>query len=780
MMSAEAFKRVSGMLDEDSDPYDTLRLFKTRPKANSEEKSEAERSKSIEQDSHIAEDGKAHEEVSASRDESEKVENPELKRSVSENSDSKWKSVEKMVSEEKRAHGESVSDLSDPLHQYLREETDEDRMEKILKESRETESSENQEKNSSAILSVAEIPLSNKFKKALDDAILSYSPYLKFTIPYLETLPGKNCALRQFFPNEIYYSSHFLDKPSSSRGFNSSSESCRANDERELKLKPEHPFVQAKLTSSIENHGVQCLLANFRACGSRLYPQDSVIRKRVEQRVKESTRNPQKPRKATMDCLEPENHQRLSVFFCSYSHGRTEAPVFCVNPWVVNMDLYGRNDIALGAFLERYCLTNEYKCPAQSCRAEIAQHARRFAHEDACLHITLNALTTQPFRQENSEDILMWSKCSRCKSVSPVVPMSSDTWSLSFAKFLELRFHAGIYTKRGSDCRHSLHHEHSQYFTKKNMLATFRYAKINQWKISLPPALIEIRYDAKQHANLIEEFKNLALNGDEVFSSIKDKLNSVQPEPESLNSIKQQLAKEQQYLKNKIEEIQLKITSPTLERKKMAGKHSEKQVQFLMFRIEDGIVISKRLIYEAVATWNSRIQEMMTNNIGSVAALKKKEERIKRFSERSLTSGSANNAVFDADGYITEDTASESQLEDLSPMSADYNAVDVVQAAHNDLLNYDNLDSSDNEINESTNQSANNPQDIVVVHESSPKFHHHQRSHSDVFPLTSEDIAPERKKKKKTILSQLLPSASTSNSIANPLAASEHHSLPLG
>ncbi|XP_043287999.1 1-phosphatidylinositol 3-phosphate 5-kinase [Venturia canescens] len=765
-MTVETFKRVSGILDEDSDPYDTLKLFKARPKSTLEETNDRESSKNSESSS-------------GSGCESEKPQNPELKRSVSENSEAKWKSVEKMVSEEKRAHGESVSDLSDPLHQYLREETDEDRMEKILNEFSDAESAEGQDKNSSAILSVAEMPLSNKFKKALDDAILSYSPYLKFTIPYLETLPGRNCALRQYFPNEIYFSSHFLDKPEGSRGLASSSESSRAPAERELRLKPEHPFVKAKLTSPIENRSVQSLLANFRACGSRLYPQESVIREPVDTEPKEASASVQKPRKTSSDCLEPENHQRLSVFFCSFSHARTDAPVFCVNPWVVNMDLYGRNDIALGAFLERYCLTNQYKCPAQSCRAEIAQHARRFAHEDACLHITLNALTTQPFRQENSEDIFMWSKCNRCQSVSPVVPMSSDTWSLSFAKYLELRFHAGIYTKRGNECRHSLHHEHSQYFTKKSMLAVFRYAKISQWEISLPPAVVRGRYDAKQHANVIEEVKSLALKGDEVFSSIRDKLNSVQPEPEGLNSTKQQLAKEQQYLKNKIEEIQLKITSPTLENKKFAGKNAEKQVQFLMFRIEDGIVISKRLICEAVNTWNSRIQEMMTSSIasGATAALKKREERTKRFAERSVTSGGSNNAIFDADGYITEDTASESQLEDLSPISADYNAVDAVQA-HTDLVTCcDNLDSSDNELNEANHNP--NPDDILVVQESPPKFHH-QRSHSDVFPLTAEDVAPDRKKKKKTILEQLLPSAGNAHSIANPLPPSEHHSLPLG
>lgn len=349
----------------------------------------------------------------------------------------------------------------------------------------------------------------------------------------------------------------------------------------------------------------------------------------------------------------------------------------------------------------------------------------------------------------------------KCKSVSPVIPMSDDTWSLSFAKYLELRFHGSAYTRRGTDtCQHSLHHDHYQYFTKRNMLAVFKYTKISQWEISLPPPLINIIYDPKQHADVIEEMKSLALKGDEVFSNIREKLTTLQTDIDSLTAAKQQLTKDQQYFKNKIEEIQLKLTSPTLENKKLEGKISEKQVQALMFRIEDGIVILKRLISEVVFTWNAKILEM---------SVKKKDERPRRFTERSLTTGS--NSIIDTDGYITEDTASESQIEDLSPMSADYNAVDAIAAAQNDLQGSESVENPDNEVPE-----PNNPEEIVVV-QGSPKMH--QRSHSDVLPLALDDM-PDKKKKKKTILSQLLPSVPVTQPISNPLGNLEHHLLPLG
>lgn len=166
----------------------------------------------------------------------------------------------------------------------------------------------------------------------------------------------------------------------------------------------------------------------------------------------------------------------------------------------------------------------------------------------------------------------MWSKCTKCQSVSPVAPISDDTWSLSFAKYLELRFHGGVYSRRGTDtCQHSLHHDHQQFFSKRNMLAVMRYYKISQWEISLPPPIINTFYDSKLHINVVEEMKGLALKGDEVFSCVREKLNGLQLDSDTLVALKAQLSKDQLYFKNKIEEVQLKFTSPTLENKKTEG-----------------------------------------------------------------------------------------------------------------------------------------------------------------------------------------------------------------
>lgn len=60
--------------------------------------------------------------------------------------------------------------------------------------------------------------------------------------------------------------------------------------------------------------------------------------------------------------------------------------------------------------------------------------------------------------------------------VTPVVPLSNDSWSMSFAKYLELRFYDHQYTRRANaePCGHSIHKDYHQYFSYNQMVASFR------------------------------------------------------------------------------------------------------------------------------------------------------------------------------------------------------------------------------------------------------------------------------------------------------------------
>lgn len=56
-----------------------------------------------------------------------------------------------------------------------------------------------------------EQPCDNRFRTALNSTILSVSPFVQFSLPYLETEGGKKCALRSRFPANLYYSKQWCE-----------------------------------------------------------------------------------------------------------------------------------------------------------------------------------------------------------------------------------------------------------------------------------------------------------------------------------------------------------------------------------------------------------------------------------------------------------------------------------------------------------------------------------------------------------------------------------------
>lgn len=222
------------------------------------------------------------------------------------NADAK-KTEHNRSAEEKKLPVKPIEDYSDPLHSYLTGN--------VVAE------------DSMDHLRVAELPFSNKFRKALDETILSISPYLQFFIPYLETDSGKKCKLRSFFPAEIYYSKQFLPR-TESNAFKNGKDASNESKTPDLKLNAAHPFVSACLSARIsDSEDLQGLLANFRACGGRLPHKKLDCNGNQEETVQSQQKH------ASLDILDFDNHQKIPVLFCSFSPSSNNAPAFCVNPW---------------------------------------------------------------------------------------------------------------------------------------------------------------------------------------------------------------------------------------------------------------------------------------------------------------------------------------------------------------------------------------------------------------------------------------------------------------
>ena len=106
--------------------------------------------------------------------------------------------------------------------------------------------------------------------------------------------------------------------------------------------------------------------------------------------------------------------------------------------------------------------------------------------------------------------------CFHCSKVSPIVPLSSATWSLSFAKYLCLRLHASSYQSSGTpNCTHSLHRDHVQYFAFGHTVAAFKLSCVRLREIESPSMVITVddKKNLRERQDLIEMTKIVAIKG---------------------------------------------------------------------------------------------------------------------------------------------------------------------------------------------------------------------------------------------------------------------------
>ncbi|XP_041374474.1 1-phosphatidylinositol 3-phosphate 5-kinase-like isoform X2 [Gigantopelta aegis] len=466
------------------------------------------------------------------------------------------------------------------------------------------------------------------FKRLLSGVILSVCPYHQYSLPYLESRQGIGCKLRKFLSEDLYYSPLFEGEGQSPRSkYHDLDYTTKYSTKTNIQITEAHPFILCKLTDSYLENRIQGMLSDFRARGGRIKvlsknhaKQNGVLGESSPKRPNFMNETNDKDRSKVstimfdkkIDCLNPLNHQKISVLFSSYSHKSTNHPNPCVTPWLVKMEFYGKNDITLGGFLERFCFRETYLCPSESCDTPMVDHIRRFSHGTGCINVLVKRLDNEIAGGQNN--ILLWSWCCVCKQVTPVVPICADTWNLSFAKFLELRFHVKQFTRRAAaePCNHSLHRDYNLYFGYRDIVTSFRYSEIQLQELALPSIVVDYHPFPIQPGRVKDVVKYITNKGMEKFSAILEctmKLRNEIPSESSARAVSD-FVTEQQCEKSKLshlaQDIQQKITD-------LLDDDSNTDVLTCMFEAHSDIIRLKRMIVEAVFRWNTKIQEFLSS-----------------------------------------------------------------------------------------------------------------------------------------------------------------------
>eukprot|EP01147_Barroeca_monosierra_P005346 gene5346-8865_t len=225
------------------------------------------------------------------------------------------------------------------------------------------------------------------------------------------------------------------------------------------------------------------------------------------------------PRDAT-DCLDFENHQQLDVLFTCWVDG-VQQP--CIEPQVVNIFYYGKNDLPLGHFIETTCLDPAYVCPNPDCDVPIERHFRSFTHNTGKIIVGTERLR-EPISLDNKDNVLMWSWCENCENVTQLSSMDTTTWQSSLGKFLELSFYARDYVTKGASCEHSYHRHHVKYFSKGTLTVYFDYQPITLMEVAFAPRITSI---PKLGSRLSTWLKRIEQLDDITLKSIADIKNKI-------------------------------------------------------------------------------------------------------------------------------------------------------------------------------------------------------------------------------------------------------------
>ncbi|XP_060077952.1 1-phosphatidylinositol 3-phosphate 5-kinase-like [Ylistrum balloti] len=558
-----------------------------------------------------------------------------------ENLDPKMDLLNSDIIGRKTSSSEIITDQSDPLHNFEKNQDD------TIFQSSITLQEKSQKRY-------------QKFRKLLNEVLLSTSPFVKYDVPFLESESGSNCCSRKYFAHidELYWSCRFdpagYDIRRSQKYHEGEQPSKLPMSWSDVEVVEAHPFILSELTS-MDKNTTESMLADFRARGGRivLKPTLSDTVSGPRDPFDQSNRNCLTQQNNTRvltsgkkdrrrDCLEFHRHQRLAVLLSSHSEKSANHPFPCLPPQIVTMEFYGNQDITLGGFLEKFCFRESYSlqpytCPSEACDVPMLDHVRRIVHNGGAIYISLRKLKNCVPGGESA--IMMWNWCRKCRQATPLMPMSQDTWNISFAKYLELHFYGNSFMRRvkSETCTHSLHQTFSQYFGHKNIVATFKYYGISKLEIALPHSVINLETGSyQQHfTRLREETKLLVSRGTDTFSTVLEYVLRINAESQNellsrmvgdyitmIQSDKSDIHDKGRSILDKLQTLEKSLN--------IWGSTDIRQIDKVggFYLLQDDLVRIKRSYSDSITNWNIKLQELYSQHKKRQMVLTKKEREM--------------------------------------------------------------------------------------------------------------------------------------------------------
>ena len=278
--------------------------------------------------------------------------------------------------------------------------------------------------------------------------------------------------------------------------------------------RPFHPFLTTPLVN-FDDEKFQDLLTDFRRKGF-MY---DIVKDDREVAMEDELNDTAEivDEKCWIKPLSIFESQCLHVLTSTFSMDSQLSPFrHCDGPRLVSCPFHAKSDLSLGAFLEKQCFVPTSICPRRGCGAPLVDHVRYFASNVGRVEIVIRPLAekisdilslTDPRLSDissldseeshilSSTNLVAWSMCQVCRSVTPFAEVTDDVWGMSLSSFLQFKFYGSDFqciptVAQSQKCEHSFVKNYLQFFAKDSLVAVVKYCPIHVYDIALPPPKI--------------------------------------------------------------------------------------------------------------------------------------------------------------------------------------------------------------------------------------------------------------------------------------------------
>lgn len=297
----------------------------------------------------------------------------------------------------------------------------------------------------------------------------------------------------------------------------------------------------------------------------------------------------------------PKNDQLVDQHFV-YLHSlfSNAASTQCTQfEWQI-IHFYSQNDLTLGQFLETFCFSSRMKCSTADCHKPLMDHERCFMHHDGRLNVAVrpwppNLPNPVGSNSGDSKSIYTWAYCRKQSRQTPyMVPMSRESLSFSFGKYLELYFYSA--RTQCQACGTNLYREHIRYFYYDNRVVIFAFEPVKAMEVVVPP--MRMKFDDRDSITILDqELEDIIYLSQRIHERVMSKLTELEDsylpaeseERSEIQNFRRTQEKEKISFLEKLQKEQEKINTN----------------QTNMFQLTS----LRRHLYGNVKTWNSMILE---------------------------------------------------------------------------------------------------------------------------------------------------------------------------